>query len=159
MRSIAVITSVLAICLFSLGCGEGVANPFAGSQWDVGSNHVSFSHGVAQWDTVHNSLKLKFNLLSGTTYPDAVVEVANVTTLAVNDPREASVTISISQGMTYETITGDADASATITFSRLDLTTLGAASGTITGQLKRVEDPSEPPAVFTAGFDSAPITY
>jgi len=149
--------ALLAACLVATGC-EGSGNPFAGSQWDVGVHHVSFSQGVAEWNTAENKLELKYGLLSGATYPNALVVIDEVTTLTINQPREVSLTINISQDMTYEADPTLAPASCTVTFTRLDLTTLGGASGTITGLARRVGYPGEAPVVLTASFDDMVIT-
>jgi len=143
--------------LFSAGCNEGTGNPFAGSQWDVGEHHVSFSHAVADWNTTANRLDLKFDLLSGATYPDATVLVDSVSTLTVNTPRQCSITISVAQGITYECDPADPDAVAEITFTRLDLGPLGAVTGTITGMAKSVENPADAPVEITASFENVAV--
>jgi hypothetical protein len=145
-------------CALALGCGEGLGNPFGGSQWDVGTHHISFSHGVADWQTATDTLVLKFNLLTGSAYPDATVTVADISTLSVNQPKVVPVHIAISQDTTYESNQSDLGAQATLTFSRLDLTTLGGVSGTITGNARRVPDDGLQPVTLEASFDDTPIT-
>jgi hypothetical protein len=158
MKYILSLSAIVLAMLLMAGCGDDIANPFTGSQWDVADNHISFSHAVAEWDTADNKLVLKFDLLSGSSYPTATVTVEKVTTLAINSPREVTVKISISNGVTYESKPTDTDAQATITFTQLDLTTFGAASGTITGMAQRTENLSEAPVELSADFNGVPIT-
>ena len=158
MRLSVTITAALFAILLLTGCGEGVGNPFSGSQWDVGVHHVSFSHAVAEWDTAEDMLILKFDLLSGSSYPTARVTINEVSTLAVNSPRQATVKISISKNLSYESNIPDQDAQAVITFTRLDLNTLGGVSGTITGKSQNMGDQSEQPADLFAAFDDVAIT-
>jgi len=156
-RTLAYLTMGIMIVLLGFGC-ESSGNPFAGSQWDVGVHHLSFSRGTAEWDTANNQLILKFDLLSGSSYPTAEVTVESVTTLDVGDTRNADIHIAISQGMEYECVAGDADYNATVTFTRLDLTPLGAVSGTIQGTARRIGDPSEPPVDVTGEFQDVIVT-
>jgi len=153
------IAALLMTAMILGGCGgNGIANPFSGSVWKVGIHNVSFSHAVAKWDTANNRLDLKFNLITGTTYPDAVVSVPEVTTLTVNNPRSATVVIAIADGITYTCDPSNPHATATVIFSRLDLNPLGGVSGRIDGMAQRVEDPDEPPVEIHATFNSVPIT-
>ena len=151
------IIPALCVTFFILltGCNSGIGNPFTGSTWTVGPHTVSFNHATAERDTVNNRLLLKFNLLSNTTYPDAVITVENLTTLAINESREVTVVLQISQGDTYQT---DLNAIATITFSQLDFATTGAVSGVLTGELQHVEAPGDAPEITNAEFDDVPVT-
>ncbi len=158
MRAIAVIMTILLSYQLFIGCNEGTGNPFTGSQWDVGQHHVSFSHAVAEWNTAENALILKFDLLSGSTYPDAVVRVEEVSTLTVNVPREVTVNLAISQTLNFECDPDDPDASATITFTRFDLAPLGAVSGYIEGNAKWLEEPGEAPVALIAQFENVIVT-
>ena len=157
MRIVTILITSVLLLVMSAGCDEGTGNPFAGSQWDVGIHHVSFSHAVADWNTTENNLELKFDLLSGATYPDAVVLIDTVTTLAVNTPRECPITIIISQDLQFYCDPSDPDATAEITFTRLDLSPLGAVSGTITGWAKNSDDPGEPAVAISASFENIPV--
>jgi hypothetical protein len=156
-RIIAFLFIGVLIAVAGMGC-ESTGNPFTGSQWDVGANHLSFSHAVAEWDTANNQMILKFDLLSGSSYPTAEVTVKGVTTLSVGDTRDADVHVAISQGVEYECIAGDADVNATVTFTRLDLNPLGGVSGHITGMARRIGDPSEPLATLTGDFSDVIVT-
>jgi hypothetical protein len=157
MRLSVTITAALFAILLLTGCGESVGNPFTGSQWDVGVHHVSFSQAVAEWNTADNTLILKFDLLSGSSYPTARVTINEVTTLAVNSPRQATVQISISKDLSFESNIPDPDAQAVITFTRLDLNPLGGVSGTITGMSQNMGNQSEPPVDMFAAFENVPV--
>ena len=157
MKPVYTLIAVLAACLVATAC-EGTGNPFAGSQWDVGVHHVSFSHGVAEWNTAENRLELKFDLLSGATYPNALVVVDEVTTLTINSPREVTVRINISQNLSYEADPAFSGANATVTFTRLDLDPLGAVSGTIDGTVRDVLNPTDPPVALQATFADMIVT-
>jgi len=156
MKSIPLFAAILVAVAILAGC-EGAGNPFTGSQWDIGVHHVSFSHAVADWDTANNRLELKFDLLSGATYPHALVTIDEVSTLTTNQPRDVDITVAISQGMTYECVAGDPDINATITLTRLDLAPVGGVSGTITGMARRVENPSDAPVALTASFENVVV--
>ncbi len=157
MRRIFSITALLVVSAILLGC-ESSGNPFAGSQWDVGIHHLSFSQVVAEWDTANNRMILKFGLLSGSSYPNAEVVVDGVTTLTVNQPRDCDVTVAVSQGEEYECIAGDADINATITFTRFDLGPLGAVSGQLTGIAQRIGVPSDPLVDLEGSFNDVIVT-
>jgi len=156
MRTIPVLFAIALLMLFSLGC-ESTGNPFAGSQWDVGEHHVSFSHAVADWNTTANILDLKFDLLSGSTYPDGTVTIDSVSTLTVNNPRQCLITMKVAAGITYVCNPADPDAVAEVTFTRLDLGPLGAVTGTITGMAKSVENPADAPVEITASFENVAV--
>lgn len=157
MRIVTILTTCILLLGLSTGCNEGAGNPFAGSQWDIGIHHVSFSHSVADWNTAQNQLDLKFDLLSGAQYPDAVVNIDEVTTLSVNTPRDIELTIMISQDLQFYCDPTDPDAMAQVTFTRLDLSPLGAVSGTISGFAKDANDPSQPAVAISASFENVPV--
>lgn len=159
MRCSFIAAALLVIALSFTGCnGEGVGNPFGGSQWTVGQHHLSFSKGVADWDTANNRLVLKFSLSSGATYPNAEVIVEGVTTLAINVPKLVTVKIAIDMNTHYESKPSDTGAQATVTFTRLDITNLGGVSGEITGLTRSDENPSETPVNLQASFKNMPVT-
>jgi len=149
--------SLLLLIMIFTSCDGGTGNPFAGSQWDIGVHHVSFSHAVADWNTTDNRLDIKFDLLAGSTYPDAVVLVDSLTTLAVDTPRECTIVILIADGLTFESSPSDPDAQAEINFTRFDIGPLGAVSGTITGMARHMESPLDPPVAITASFENVVI--
>jgi hypothetical protein len=155
-----IICSFLLLLSLSLyGCGsEGIINPFSGSVWEVGNNNISFSHAVADWDTANNRINLKFDLITGASYPDAIASVEEVSTLTVNNAREVNVVVSIADGRTYACDPSNPDSNATVIFSRLDLNPLGGVSGRIDGMVQRVEDINEPPVELHATFESVPVT-
>jgi len=158
MRRLITFVSIGILILFiGIGC-EGTGNPFTGSQWDVGVHHLSFSRVAAEWSTADNQLILKFDLMSGSSYPTAEVTVDSVTTLNVGDTRDADVHVAVSQGVEYECIAGDIEINATVTFTRLDLTPLGAVSGSIQGMARRIGDPTEPLVMVTGDFKDVIVT-
>ncbi len=158
MRRSCFLAITLLTCLLFCGCNSGTGNPFAGSQWDAGVHHISFTQTVAEWNTALNRLELKFGLLSGSSYPNAIVIVEEVTTLTVNQPRDVTVNLEISQDLVFQVDPTFPDTNATITFTQLDLNTLGAVSGTITGMAREVGAPGLDPVALTAGFDQVIIT-
>jgi hypothetical protein len=155
MKTTLIISIAIFVLFSGIGCNSGIGNLFAGSQWTVGANHVSFNHATATRDTTSNQLVLKFNLLSNASYPDAVVTVDNLTTLVINESREVTVVLKIAAGDTYQTNT---TAIATVTFSQLDFATTGAVSGTLTGQLQSVESPGDAPVDLSASFDDVMVS-
>lgn len=146
------------IVIFGIGC-EGTGNPFTGSQWDVGEHHLSFSRARTTNDSAANRLILRFDLLSGTSYPKAEVTIDGVTTLNVGDTRDVDVHVAISQGVEYECIAGDVEINATVTITRLDLTPIGAISGTIQGMARRIGDPTEPLVMVTGEFQDVIVYF
>lgn len=156
MRIFTILAAIAIPILLLTATGCETSNPFSGSTWNAGIHTVSFSHGVADWSTADNKLILKFDLITGTSYPVAQVDVASVTTLTVNQPREVPVTLGISATENFHTVAGDPDATATVVFTRLDVGPLGAVSGNITGKLRSVENPSET-VVLQATFADVPI--
>jgi len=158
MRHTFIFIPVLLLCLLFAGCDSGTGNPFAGSQWDAGVHHVSFTQAVAEWNTALNRLELKFGMLSGTSYPNAIVIVPEVTTLAVNQPRAVTINLEISQNLIFQVDPTYPDSNATVNFTQLDLNTLGAVSGTITGAARQVGEPGLAPVALTANFDNVIIT-
>jgi hypothetical protein len=146
---------ILALVLLA-GC-EG-DQLFVGSQWDVGDNHVSFSHGVAEWDTADNKLVLKFDLITGSSYPTAQVTVEKVSTLGVNQSREVAVKINLSKDESFESKPSDTEATAAIIFTRFDISPFGGVTGTIEGMARSVENPGDAPVLLEASFTDVPIT-
>jgi hypothetical protein len=157
MKSAFLISVLLSVCLFGLGCGSGIGNPFAGGQFDVGEHHLSFSHSVAEWDTAHDKLVLKFDLLTGSAFPYAAVTVEEVSTIQVDKQREVKVDIFLSEDKSYKSSPDLPDANAMITFSQFDLSPVGAVSGTISGLAQWVEEPIETPVDLVAEFQDVPI--
>ncbi|HEX9745590.1 MAG TPA: hypothetical protein VGB30_09200 [bacterium] len=157
MRIISIATAVL-ISLFALtsaGC-ESSGNPFAGSTWTAGTHTVSFSHGVADWSTADNMIVLKFDLITGASLPDATAAIPEISTLKVNESRGVAITLAISSSLHFTADPSDPDANANIVLTRLDLGPLGAVSGTITGKVRSVENPSQI-LDLNASFSDAPI--
>ena len=156
MRRLYLLLGMILALVLLAGC-EG-DQLFTGSQWDVGDNHVSFSHGVAELDTAGNRLLLKFDLISGSSYPTAQATVENISTLSVNQSREVTVRLSLSQSETFESKPADTEATATIIFTRFDISPFGGVTGTIEGMARSIENPGDAPVLLEASFTDVPIT-
>jgi hypothetical protein len=158
MKSAFFLTAIFSICLFAMGCENGIGNPFAGAQFDVGDHHLSFSHAVADWDTANDRLVLKFDLLSGSSYPTATVTVENVSTIEANVQRAVTVDVAVSANTSYKSASNIPNANAMITFSQFDLGPVGAVSGTNSGAAQSVQNPSDTPVDLTADFQDVLIS-
>jgi hypothetical protein len=152
MKTYSIALAFLIISLSISGCNSGIGNPFAGGQFDVGSHHLSFSHAVADWQTANDRMVLKFDLLSGSSFPTASVTIENISTVQVNVEYDTTVDIAISQGNTYKSSPTTAGATAKIKFTQFDLSPTGAVTGIITGMAQSVENPSQAPVDLAADF-------
>ena len=128
---------------------------FMGSQWDVGGNHISFSHAVAEFDG-YQTIELKFNRLSGSSWPNAQVTVEDLIHLSITQG-EATVRINLSPTVSFISQPSDTEANAYVTFTWLDLSTYGSVSGTIEGMARSVEHPGDAPVLLQASFTDVPI--